>query len=351
MAKPSSPAGPRARRALTRQAPAQRTAASPPPTQHQPAPHQPSQPQPTQRADGWTPERRAAFLEALAEGHTVEAACGFVGLSVASAYALRRREGAEAFALGWRAACLLARDRLADLLTSRAIDGQVETYTRADGTTITRHRHDNRLAMSLLTRLDRLAEAPADRDGIGAEPRSSLARAHAQARHAGARPRSGVTHRDSLSTFAPFSVPNGPAGSAAALSAEAAAPPPPPEPQAPEAARFAAAAFPALIALVARDGDAAALRDYVAAQHAGSIPQLPQLRRYRKGQEWLADLPHYEAEVSQHPVWEDEADGEMLTRFAPPSNFTGTEYGRFGDPAYARTLTAEEAAECVPPEA
>jgi hypothetical protein len=324
MAKPASPAPTRA--------PGARTAAA-----RAPARRAVTQRPKTQRADGWTPERRAAFLEALAEGHTVEAACASVGLSVASTYALRHREGAEAFALGWRAACLLARDRLADILTSRAIDGQVDTYTRADGTAITRHRHDNRLALSLLARLDRLAEAPAD----AAEPSPAPANR--------ARPRRGVTHRDSLGSAGGFAGPSHKAASPA-YPAAAFPPAPPPEPQTPEAARLAASAFPALLALVAQDADAdaVALRAYVEAQYARSLPQLPQLRRYRKGQEWLADLPHCEQEIGMMEVWQDDADGEMLTLFAPPPGFAGTEYGTYGEPAYARTLTPREAEEWDP---
>ncbi|MDX3885722.1 MAG: hypothetical protein QHC65_14975 [Sphingomonas sp.] len=111
------------------------------------------------RRDGWTPERQRAFLEAVAEGHTVEAACRIVGLSVASAYAFRRRANGAAFALGWQAAALQAREKLADILLSRAIDGQVETVTRANGDVIERHRFDNRLATAMLTRMDRLADS------------------------------------------------------------------------------------------------------------------------------------------------------------------------------------------------
>jgi len=112
----------------------------------------------TIRHDGWTRDRRRLFLESLAEGHPVESACAHVGMSKASAYALRRRE--PGFALAWGAASLRARDALADLLTSRAVNGQTETVTREDGTTITRHRYHNRLALALLARLDRLAAQP-----------------------------------------------------------------------------------------------------------------------------------------------------------------------------------------------
>ncbi len=109
------------------------------------------------RSDGWTPDRQRRFLEAIAEGHTVGDACALVGLSPASAYALRRRAVGASFRLGWDAASLLARDRIADTLLARAIDGQTETYTRGD-TVFTRHRYDNRLAAAMLARLDKRAD-------------------------------------------------------------------------------------------------------------------------------------------------------------------------------------------------
>ena len=42
---------------------------------------------------------------------------------------------------------------------TRAIEGQRETVTYPDGRSIDRYKLDNRLAMGLLTRLDRQAEA------------------------------------------------------------------------------------------------------------------------------------------------------------------------------------------------
>jgi hypothetical protein len=114
---------------------------------------------PAIRNDGWTPDRQARFLAAIAEGHLVRDACAMVGLSVTSAYAFRRRAGGAAFALGWAAANLHAREVLADTLLARAVEGQVETITRGDGSVVERHRYDNRLAQAMLTRLDRLAAA------------------------------------------------------------------------------------------------------------------------------------------------------------------------------------------------
>ena len=100
------------------------------------------------RHDGWTPDRQRAFLEAVAAGETVERACRLVQLSVASAYALKQRASGQSFALGWRAANLIGREAIADRMLTRAIDGQVETVTRPDGSTYSRHRYDNRTAMA-----------------------------------------------------------------------------------------------------------------------------------------------------------------------------------------------------------
>ena len=115
------------------------------------------------RHDGWTPERQRGFLAAIADGLTVERACACVGMGVSSAYAFRRRASGAGFALGWRAATLLSRDAVADELMTRAMEGITDTVTKPDGSTWTRHRHDNRTALALLNRLDRMCEqAPAD---------------------------------------------------------------------------------------------------------------------------------------------------------------------------------------------
>ena len=117
----------------------------------------------TLRHDGWTPDRQRAFLAAIADGETVERACRHVGLSAASAYALRQRAAGAGFALAWKAANLLGREVIADRVMARALDGQVETVTRPDGSTVSRHRYDNRTALAMLARLDRMVEqTPAD---------------------------------------------------------------------------------------------------------------------------------------------------------------------------------------------
>lgn len=116
-------------------------------------------PDPTPRHDGWTPARQHDFLESLAINGLVRSACRAADMSAEAAYRLRQRSGGAAFRLGWEAALLLARARLVDTLMERAIEGQEEVIVRdPDSHTRTRHRHDNRLAMALLARLDRFAD-------------------------------------------------------------------------------------------------------------------------------------------------------------------------------------------------
>lgn len=111
------------------------------------------------RRDGWTPDRRARFCELIGEGQTVDAACYLLGMSAAGAYALKRRADGASFALAWEAANLIARGRIADRMLARALDGQVDRVVKPNGDVVERHRFDNRLALHMLSRLDRRAEA------------------------------------------------------------------------------------------------------------------------------------------------------------------------------------------------
>ncbi len=114
------------------------------------------------RIDGWTFERQATFLLTLSETGLVSQACKFAEMSVASAYALRREPRGRAFALGWQAAHLLARDRLEDVLLEAAITGVESVSTRVDGVTRRRCVNGN-LSMAVLGRLDKRAAALDDR--------------------------------------------------------------------------------------------------------------------------------------------------------------------------------------------
>jgi hypothetical protein len=122
----------------------------------------PSPSSPTPRADGWLPIRQRVFLESLAETGVVVQACEECQISPRSAYNLRLRDEGIGFRLGWEAAILIARGRLVDTLMERAINGWDEVITRfaEDSDERIHHRIDNRLAMSLLGRLDRRAEVP-----------------------------------------------------------------------------------------------------------------------------------------------------------------------------------------------
>jgi hypothetical protein len=79
------------------------------------------------RHDGWTPERQAAFLVALAAAGSVSSAVRKVGMSRESAYALRKHPGGASFAAVWDAVLgssgrmrkLTAQDRIEAALSGR----------------------------------------------------------------------------------------------------------------------------------------------------------------------------------------------------------------------------------------
>jgi hypothetical protein len=290
-----------------------------------------------ERHDGWTPAKQRQFLQMLAEGHTITNTCAALGMSTSSAYALRRSAAGAAFALGWQAALLLAREHLADRLLERAMHGSVDTITRPDGSTVTRQRHDNRLAMHMLNRLDRLAEqgcGPADhaaarlvagefeqflalvsRDGgaaraglflarrsggaggVGAEGADELAAVRALAR-ADAWLRTGVDAREGVA------VDDLDPAQRAAWSAE----------------QWARAEAAGLLVLAPPPAPAENARER----------ELWQLSE--------RDNPNGD------PVWYDSELGEWRTRFPPPDDFYGDEFGEYGAPGYERALSPEELA-------
>lgn len=103
----------------------------------------------------WTAAARAAFIASLAECGEVRAALTTVGLSPKSAYRLRTTDAD--FDRAWDAALLHSRHAVVAELTSRALHGwQEEVWFRGE-LVGTRTRHDNRLLLALLARLDRAA--------------------------------------------------------------------------------------------------------------------------------------------------------------------------------------------------
>lgn len=114
------------------------------------------------RHDGWTVERQAAFLKALASCGCVTHAARSVGLSRESAYQLYNRPSAAAFRRGWDAALDCAVRLVEDEAWSRAIHG-VARPVFYQGEQVGEYRHfDERLAMFLLRyrRPHRYAEIP-----------------------------------------------------------------------------------------------------------------------------------------------------------------------------------------------
>ena len=81
-------------------------------------------PQMRQRRDGWSADRQRRFIDLLAQIGLVAVCARAVGMSPKSAYALRRRPGAETFALAWDEAVGLGRCRAEAEAIDRAIKGE-----------------------------------------------------------------------------------------------------------------------------------------------------------------------------------------------------------------------------------
>lgn len=103
------------------------------------------------RADGWTHARQRLFIEVLADSASPKQAAQAVGMSLSSAYKLRRSPGAESFAAAWDAAIQQASKRLVDIAYERAVDGVEEPVWDAEGRVIGhKTRYNDRLLMFLL---------------------------------------------------------------------------------------------------------------------------------------------------------------------------------------------------------
>ncbi len=104
------------------------------------------------RISGWSPARQAAFVAALANGHSVRDAAASVGLSPSSAYALRRQPDAGPFALAWDAAVDCGAMRLTETALDRALNGERRTVYYQGKAVGERVFHDNTLLLALLKR-------------------------------------------------------------------------------------------------------------------------------------------------------------------------------------------------------
>ena len=104
-------------------------------------------------------EAQADFLDALAQGGNVRAACAAAGISRSTAYRMRRACGR--FEQLWDAALLVARTQVEAVLADRALNGVEETIFYHGRAVATRRRYDARLLLAHLARLDRLTQNPA----------------------------------------------------------------------------------------------------------------------------------------------------------------------------------------------
>lgn len=277
------------------------------------------------RADGWSPARQRHFLETLAATGVITTACDAVHISHRAAYALRIRRDGAAFRLGWDAAILIARARLADDLLARALNGHEEVIRKdADAGEITRHRHDNRLAMSMLSRLDRMADNPPE----GSD--AALARVVAQ---------DFAAYLDMLCP--PEQVPTEAAAQADRLALT------PSTPHAPDMDEEALPDGIENTATALSPGASAAL--FIAARmalHEGKKAQshpLPERCELRPQIIDRATLPPDEAAARLRGAWWDEEREAWRTDYPAPPGFDGEESADLYDiDAYERDLTPQE---------
>jgi hypothetical protein len=101
------------------------------------------------------PDTQATFCATLAQWGNVRAAAQQVGVSRAHLYRMRR--ASPAFRDLWDAALVLARPQVEEVLADRALNGVQEVVFYHGEEVATRTRHDARLLLAHLGRLDRLA--------------------------------------------------------------------------------------------------------------------------------------------------------------------------------------------------
>lgn len=230
----------------------------------------------------WSPACQINFLTCLSETGSIAQAADAAGKSRRAAYNLKFRSDGAAFRIGWDAAILMARATLADTLMERALSGQEDVTVRdPDTNTITRHRVDNRLGMSLLSRLDRMAETP---EG---------------------------PHHSSTETAI---------------------------------ARLVSQDFEAFLALIERGGAGAEAALFIAARAPDDPGDAEAHAQCELEDEALTVTPIVEEEEWGGKVdfWSEESGWH--TSFPPPPGFEGEEYENFGDPEYERALSPAEAA-------
>jgi hypothetical protein len=91
------------------------------------------------RRNGWTAERQAAFLEALADTASVTEAARRVRMTPQSAHWLRRQPAAAEFRAAWAAALAETLQQVTQSALDRVMNGE-ECVIEADGMRIVRRR-------------------------------------------------------------------------------------------------------------------------------------------------------------------------------------------------------------------
>lgn len=245
----------------------------------------------------WTPKLQRDFLEQLATTGSVKIAAATVGMSPSAAYQLKHRPAGAAFGLGWAAAILIARGRLADELLDRAIYG-IEEHTERFAeeeklrSFTKRRRHSPSLGLAMLARLDRAVDVRA---------------------RAGEAMLAQIIAGDWAGFLSLFDI---------------------------DAENPAATGHAAALAcwLAGRDNRANPL---AALWKNTPVANEVALFSADPGDEPEPDLSP-EQEAAAMTVWTDEVSGEPRTNFPPPDDFIGEEEGEFGDEDYARTLEPDE---------
>ena len=110
------------------------------------------------RHDGWTPARQHEFIMRLADSGSVSEACRGTGMSVQSAYRLRRHPEAVDFRDAWERALEQAGAQLEQVALDRALNGDTVVVERFGQIVETRRRPcSDRLLIYMLERQERAA--------------------------------------------------------------------------------------------------------------------------------------------------------------------------------------------------
>lgn len=110
---------------------------------------------PRPRHDGWTPPKRQAFLDHLAQNGNVAAAARAVGMSASSAYRLRTRPDGADFAQLWDITLEMTHDELYTHLVTQALTPQVREIVRRGEVVGRVHRENPKLLTALLRQFER----------------------------------------------------------------------------------------------------------------------------------------------------------------------------------------------------